>query len=119
MKILSFTFLFFLFTSCNYPAKSKAPERVKSIPQDAFWCGGSDGGNWYVAKNIDSVVKKIHFKIYNDFTGELEIDKDFTLHCANEYEVKWDNIKEQINFFDGKRIGLIIIKKNEADCYFE
>lgn len=92
---------------------------VSNIPKEAFWVGGDDGGNWYLIGNIDEKENTIQFKIYNDYTGDLIVDKAFKLHCENDTEIKWNNIKEQINFFNGKIICLTIINKNNKYCYFE
>lgn len=80
-----------------------APDRLSKIPQDAFWVGGIDGGQWYLVNSIDKTDKIIHFKIYNDYNGDLLVDKKFKLNCDNNTEIKWDNIKEQINAFDGQK----------------
>jgi hypothetical protein len=95
------------------------PKRISNIPIDAFWVGGVDGGQWYRIDSINTTEKSIHFKIYNDFNGNLVIDKKFKLHCDNDPEIKWDYIRGQINAFDGQRILLTIINKDHKYCYFE
>jgi hypothetical protein len=95
-----------------------APDRVGIIPQSAFWVGGIDGGQWYLVESINTTDKAIHFKIYNDYNGDLITDKIFKLHCDN-LEVKWDNIRDQINAFDGQKIFLTQINNDKKYCYFE
>ena len=95
------------------------PERVGKIPKEAFWVGGIDGGQWYLTETIDAKGKTIHFKIYNDYNGNLETDKIFKLNCDNDASIKWENIKEQINSFDGRKIFLTTINNDGKYCYFE
>lgn len=96
-----------------------APERVGKISKDAFWVGGIDGGQWYLVDSINKADKTIHFKIFNDYNGDLVVDKIFKLHCDNNLEVKWDNIHGQINAFDGQRIILTTIDIDGKYCFFE
>lgn len=58
---------------------TNTPDRIANIPKDAFWVGGADGGQWYLADKIDSTNQTIHFKIYNDYTGDVVVDKVFKL----------------------------------------
>src|SRR5689334_6842054 len=80
------------------------PRRVNGIPQDAFWIGGIDGGQWYIIKEINETSRSAKFKIYNDLTGELVVDRNFKLKCDVETEVAWNNLKTEIIAFDGNRI---------------
>jgi hypothetical protein len=99
--------------------KTLAPERVKGIPINSFWVGGADGGQWYLIDNINKQLNIVHFKIYNDFNGELIADKDFRLHCDPIDKIDLDNLKEQINGYDGIRIYLIEKNSNGKYYYFE
>ena len=96
-----------------------APDRVGEIPQDAFWVGGFDGGQWYLVDSINKIARTIHFIIYNDYNGDIVADKIYKLHCDNNQEVKWDNIQVQINCFDGVRIILTTINIDGKYCFFE
>lgn len=96
-----------------------APEKVGNIPQDAFWIGGIDGGQWYLVDSINKSNQTIYFKIYNDYNGDLIVDKPFKLHCNNYEEIQWNNIRSQITAFDGQHIILITVNKEGKYCYFE
>jgi hypothetical protein len=121
MKAFILIFLFSLSTCVNTSYKAVPPEKVKSIPDKAFWVGGVDGGNWYLLDFINKSRKEAFFKIYNDYTGELIESKKFKLKCDNDDGINWNDLKGQINAFDGERI-LLEIKGKEGTskyCDFE
>src|SRR5262245_25741025 len=85
MRRLTFIFFAFatfasitFFISCKQ-TKVKAPDRLANIPQEAKWIGGADGGNWYQVIEIIS-ENAFKIKIYNDGSGELEVDTTFIIH---------------------------------------
>jgi len=113
LPILLITLL--MFVQCSHE-----PKRAAGIPNNAFWVGGPDGGNWYVIKSIDREAKTINFKIYNDFTGDLEVDKTFKLHCYYpDKDIKWDDLDEEIKGFDGEYIVLRTRDSDNKSCYFK
>lgn len=95
------------------------PDRADNIPKNAFWVGGADGGNWYLVDKIDSLSQTIHFKIYNDYNGNLIVDKVFKLYCDSDTKINLSDVKNLINAFDGQRIFLTTINRNNKYCYFE
>lgn len=116
VRQLLLTSLLFILISCG---SSHEPQKVKGIPLNAFWVGGTDGGNWFVTEKTDTTTKSIHFKIYHDFTGELLIDKNFILNCMTDTPIDWCSIKTLVSSFDGKKIYLQISNKAGESCYFE
>ena len=49
-----------------------APKRPTSVPEDTFWIGGIDGGNYI---SIEKDKDDLYFaKIYNDYTGSIEYE---------------------------------------------
>src|SRR5688572_28833746 len=100
--ILSLTIII-LWTSCSTTAK-QGPERIKGIPEDAFWVGGQDGGQWYKIKKLNKESLTVDFVIYNDYTGEIATERQFQLKCNSKNEINWDNFNDEINAYDGQRI---------------
>ncbi|MFT3751292.1 MAG: hypothetical protein QM768_23475 [Agriterribacter sp.] len=91
----------------------KPPERLSNIPRQAEWVGGADGGNWY---QITKVISKDAFKIkiYNEGTGELEIDTTFILNPECSFkEIDSATLVKSINGYDGTKIGLLLAKKGK------
>ena len=98
-----------------------ASDKPKNISDKAFWVGGADGGNWYLVDSINKSRKEASIKVYNDYTGELIVSKTFKMKCINDDGINWDNLREQINAFDGEKIQLEIKGKGGTSryCYFE
>lgn len=115
-KVLTLIALVLTFTGCA--TNPKQPKKLENIPTTAFWVGGVDGGQWYLAEKIDSINGSVYFKIFNDHNGNLISDKTFFLKCDNN-RIKWKKLQEEINAFDGTKIILKTIDKNEKYCYFE
>lgn len=84
------------------------PAKLKSIPVSAQWHGGCDGGYWFDLLNVDRHRRIFRFRIYNDFSGQLELDADFMLKkpCSNEM----DEILSDISYYND---GIIYTNK---DC---
>jgi len=114
-KTLSLLISISLFTSCNTNSTTE-PERVNGIPDDAFWVGGADGGQWYVIKGIEKESLTADISIYNDNTGDLEVDRRFTLSCNSAYAFNIENLKNEINAFDGETIILSHVDKEGRNC---
>lgn len=109
---LLFVLLFLVF-SCKLSNENPQPERLNGIPEEAFWIGGVDGGNWYYLENISLSKNVAHISIYNDQTGEEIISKKFVLVCPEEKHESIKTLKEQIESFDGVKINL------QGNCYFQ
>ena len=113
--ILSTFLIILLFAYYLYLSKpvTKTPERLANVPEQAVWVGGADGGNWYqVTKVISKNIFQI--KIYNDYTGESEIDTTFILNpdCPLK-EIDSATLVKSFNAFDGQKIELLLPKKGK------
>jgi hypothetical protein len=53
---------------------AEAPVKPKSVPKDAFWVGGIDGGNFILVNKRSSETDSYTAYIYNDFSGDLEFE---------------------------------------------
>jgi hypothetical protein len=111
-----------LFASCfgnehRYPP----PVKQEDIPDETFWVGGANGGNWYLVESVDKLRKEAVIDVYNDQSGELVVSKVFKVDCSNEDGIDWNNLKDQIQSFDGNKIKLEIkgIFGMRRYCYLE
>jgi len=113
--IVSVAFTILLLAAYFYLGKpiAKPHERLANVPEQAVWVGGADGGNWYqVTKVISKNIFQI--KIYNDYTGESEIDTTFILNpdCPLK-EIDSATLVKSFNAFDGQKIELLLPKKGK------
>jgi hypothetical protein len=105
--------------ACNQGTSNReVPGRIQGIPDSAFWVGGSDGGNWYLVKNIDANKNSAYISIYHDFTGDLLLSKKFTLNCPVDIQVSIDDLKTQIIAFDGEKI-IISAGNGKRNCLLQ
>ncbi|MBT1702292.1 hypothetical protein [Chryseosolibacter indicus] len=104
-----------LSSRCSTTNQSE-PEKVKGIPDHAFWVGGADGGQWYLIRDIEKVSSTAAIAIYNDNTGDLEADKRFTLICNSASLLDLDNLKNEIEAFDGETIFLKRVDSDGRNC---
>jgi hypothetical protein len=118
MKILLTLILSFLLSCSTTIDKKNEPARLKGIPENAFWIGGVDGGNWYLIDYIDDHRNNAFIKVYNDNDGSLIISKSFMLICPSDNQTLIDDLKEQIQGFDGKKIFLKS-PDEKAGCYLQ
>ncbi|HMF73815.1 MAG TPA: hypothetical protein VK616_20180, partial [Flavitalea sp.] len=84
------------------------PKRPPIVPSEAEWVGGVDGGSWYqIIKVVSSNTFRI--KIYNENSGDLEIDTAFVLNptCSLK-EIDSMTLVKSINGYDGEKILLTI-----------
>lgn len=107
-----------LWTSCRTADKAE-PKGIKGIPETAFWVGGQDGGQWYEIKSIDRETLAADIVIYNDNTGVMEMSGQFKLKCISANQFNLDNLKNEINGFDGQRIILKTTDKEYKNCFLE
>jgi hypothetical protein len=121
--LISFYFhLALLLASCNFQNDANnvvIPEKQLGIPQEAFWIGGSDGGAWFIIDSLNSENQSALIKIYNDNSGDLIESRYFKLSCTSVNAVDWNDIKNEIDGFDGHRILLKNTKQRDRTCYFE
>lgn len=98
--------------------KVKPQERPKNIPEQAFWVGGTDGGNWYVVEHVHNHKNNAFIKVYNDTDGSLIASKRFVLVCPIDNQQLIDNLQEQINGYDGEKI-LLRSSNNKKACWLQ
>ena len=98
--------------------KSGPPDKVQGIPNNAFWVGGKDGGQWYVVDSIDKSAQTIYCEIYNDSSGEIIASRKFKLHC-HATEINWENLPAEFNSYDGEYLLLVRRDAVEKSCYFK
>jgi hypothetical protein len=114
-KIFITLFAVFFFITYRYFNShiTKPPERLSNIPQKAKWCGGADGGNWYeVTKVLPNNIFMI--KIYNEGSGEIEVDTIFTLNSDCTFKhIDSITLIKSINGYDGDKILLNMPDKGE------
>jgi hypothetical protein len=121
MKLLPGISLFIsLFVlSCGNGRSKNAPPKPASVPDQAFWSGGKDGGQWYLIDSLDSNAKTIHCKIYSDHNGEMIDNNLFRLHCyLTESKINWKHLEDEIDSYDGEYILLKTKDADEKSCYF-
>jgi hypothetical protein len=73
-----------------------------SVPVSAVWKGGCDGGSW--VELVDIRADTVRFRIYYDWSGNLELDADFVSEKCNDLQLTKANWNERITFFDGTAI---------------
>ncbi len=93
--------------------EAAAPKKPKSVPTDAFWVGGIDGGNFIFVSKHEDKDSLFSVKIYNDYTGDLEytgvlkysgnktIEKSLNDHSLYQ---GWDG--EKLHFADGEYMAI-------------
>jgi len=74
------------------------PPKPLKVPNEARWFGGCDGGNWI--ELISIVDNKYRFRIYQDWSGELEVDEEFVPEGCNGAFITLENWKGTISHFD-------------------
>jgi hypothetical protein len=78
----------------------EAPPRLSSIPSEAVWVGGVDGGAWIWCEEANA----LNFcTVYNESTGEVWRRGHFVVEGSDQgaatQELHYD-------YFDGEHIGL-------------
>jgi hypothetical protein len=85
----------------------RAPERPSTVPSDAYWMGGVDGGNFYVCRLLLS-RQGVYCDIYNDQSGTTQWSGTIPL---KEWEQKKysriDLFYQDIDGYDGINFYLL------------
>ena len=83
------------------------PPKPENVPQNSFWKGGCDGGNWFSVMETDSSTMT-RLKIFRDSDGVLLYDGDFELSntCNTQTTLEEKNLKELISFYSGEFVEL-------------
>jgi len=101
MILLMIGLMFTMFVCTQ--SKIESPERLKGIPESAFWVGGPDGGSWFVVTDIGA--KDIYcFTIYFDSTAKIWYQGNFKLIGKHK---SLRELKKSLSGFDGERIILV------------
>ena len=102
MKII-LSIAFILFLSACEPQSSYEPEsRPSSVPEQALWIGGADGGIYLeISKTSDSTY---YSKIYFDSTGEIWFEGNLTYEGNKALEITNPEI---FSFWDGDSLYLV------------
>lgn len=85
--------------------KPEAPERAASIPKEAIWKGGVDGGYWFLFKSYKK--ESVDVVIYYE---DGDIAEKGTFKKVGNCDIASDKIIESISFFDGG-----VIHTNQTD----
>jgi len=109
MKALIWIWIFALtvtFSACG-PASLEPRKRPSGVPNTAVWAGGADGG-CYVQCSVDTERNVNRCKVWNDFTGELEVSGDYRLvnedRAAKETELKFTGAVNEFIYLAGGKI---------------
>ncbi len=81
--------------------KVEIPLRPKTVPNEAYWAGGVDGGNWFLISSAGQ--NRYNVKIWNDFTGDLEGKGIFELKKDDRIDASGSTAA---SFWDGNSIYL-------------
>lgn len=79
---------------------------VLGIPANAFWAGKENKGNWFDIEFINRERNMAKISIYDEKTGRLIIEKTFMKICTVNNLNFIENLKDEINYFDGEKIQL-------------
>jgi hypothetical protein len=97
-----------IFASCRFEAEvPNVPPRKVGIPEDAFWIGGPNGGNWYQVDYIHNHKNNAFIKVFDD-AGRLVVANQFYVICLIKKNrgILIEDLKSQIVAFDGEKIHL-------------
>ena len=91
----------------------KLVKRVGGIPKNAFFAEKEDNRNWFLINSIHNHKNNAQISIYDYETGELILNKRFLKICPID-ELKFiENLKKEIDFYDGEKIQL------KDNCYLQ
>jgi hypothetical protein len=79
------------------------PKRPESVPLDAVWGGGIDGGYWLDCQELTEIQDAFYCMLYNDYSGDLEFQWQF-------YTERLDRsltCEQILNLFDYYNNGII------------
>ncbi len=75
------------------------------IPKTAFWIKKNDSGNWFNVDWIHNHKNNAIISIYDKY-GELVVKESFLKICPNDDQKFIENLKVEIDFYDGENIQL-------------
>jgi hypothetical protein len=97
--------------------KDGAPDRPKSVPPDAVWAGGADGGAWiHCAAVRQGKPGRFFCKLFDDQAGKAWASGRFLLEATGSQgpaaalaaaaTMTVDDLRDRYDAFDGERILL-------------
>jgi len=112
MRHLIFIILFFI-SGCGDEV-TQTPPKPSSVPVNAVWSGGPDGGSWFICNKSSLLIYKCD--IYWDSDGSLKASGNYILQRKiwsgerNRFayiDPTNNHIDIKYNFFDGIHIHLL------------
>ncbi|WP_157243302.1 hypothetical protein [Olleya marilimosa] len=88
-------------------------KRINGIPKSSFWAGNNEKGNWFFIKSINNHKNNAQISIYEDKTGDIILESRFMKICPTNELNFIENLKEEIDFYDGEKIQL------KDNCYLQ
>jgi hypothetical protein len=85
-------------------SKVQAPQRPDSVPKDAFWSGGPDGGSWFRCDSFQIDSGLYWLSIYNEGDGQIWEKGPFVLKGK---PISPDSLGRVIAGYDGDRVHLV------------
>jgi hypothetical protein len=119
MKKLHIIVFIIMVTACSVKNDSGyRQKRPANIPENSFWAGGVDGGNWYFVHSIHDHRNNAIISVYDE-EGKIIVKKRFAVICRLDKPVIWiKDLEQQINGFDGQKILLKSTTGNEI-CWMQ
>ncbi len=90
-----------------YTKASFLNNKPKNVPKEAFWKEKNGNGFWFHVEWINSHKNMTRIAIYHKDTGELIVRKKFIKVCSLDNPKFIENLKKEIDFYDGQNIQLI------------
>ncbi|GAA4952726.1 hypothetical protein GCM10023314_27830 [Algibacter agarivorans] len=91
----------------------KLVKRVGGIPYNAFFAEKENNSNWFLINSIHNHKNNAQISIYDYETGELILNKRFFKICPIDELKLIEDLKREIEFFDGEKIQL------KDNCYLQ
>ncbi|WP_424002493.1 hypothetical protein [Maribacter sp. IgM3_T14_3] len=88
-------------------------EKIVNLPESVFWIGTKGKGNWYNIEFVNSHRNHALISVYDGENKELIIKKRFMKICPSDNLKFIEDLKSEIDFYDGKRIQL------KDSCYLQ
>jgi hypothetical protein len=109
MKHILFVLALAIIAGC-----STQPSRPSTVPSDAFFVGGADGGVFLRCSRNSSNTKTYQCSIYNDFSGEVLSEGIFAVAASGNPDFD-PNDKGMYDSWDGRGLhlkdGRVLIKR--------
>lgn len=107
MKLLNIIIFILISLSCSNKRENREViQKVKGLPEKAFWIGGVYDGNWYYIHDFHPHANNAYISVFDE-RGELIIKKTFFVICNLSRPVVWiEDLETQITGFDGEKIRL-------------